>query len=382
MNVGIMLRHLRQHGGGVLVYTRQLLERLFAAGRQHSFTLLYPDSSLIGTYAAWENVREVALNVPTKILWDQFAAPWLARREHIDVLFNPKYSLPLLTGRPSVFVCHGLDWYVMPWGQKWPDRLNHKFLIPLFVKKSAAIIAVSNATREHFVDHFHYDPARVLAVYLGVSDAFRHPVPEERKTAVSEKYGLPEQYVLYVGQIYPPKNMTRLLEAFASVGPALGVSLVIAGDESSFGGHELASISRLGIEDYVIRPGWIDHDELPAFYHLAEALLMPSLYEACPSPILEAMSCGCPIVTSDRYGTKDLAGGTALLVDPEDVADIARGLREMLADESVRQQYVARGRERVKAFSYERCAAETLQLLESVYEASRNRGDARATHSS
>ena len=365
MNIGVMLRHLDQHGGGVLVYTRQLLDRLFSMGLAHTFTVLYHHPRFLGTYASHENVREVVLRIPTRLGWDQLAVPWLVRREKIDVLFNPKYSLPLLTRAPAVFVCHGLDWYVMPWGSTWIDRLNHRYLMPRFVAKSSGIIAVSNATRQHFIEHFGYDAERVVTVYLGVSDVFRRPVSDARKASARDKYRLPDRYVLYVGQIYPAKNFTRLLEAYAAVGPRHGVALVVAGQEAP-GRNELAGVDRLGIRDWVVEPGWIEHDELPALYHMADALLMPSLYEACPSPILEAMCCGCPIVTANRYGTLDLAGDAAVLVDPESVDDIARGLRAVLTDGQLRTTCVHRGLERVTAFGYDRCALETLEVLEQV----------------
>ena len=129
---------------------------------------------------------------------------------------------------------------------------------------------------------------------------------------------------------------------------------------------EIALIDQLGISRWVVRPGWINHEVLPAFYALAEALALPSLYEACPSPLLEAMSSGCPIVTADRHGTAELAGEAAVLVDPEDVESIAHGMRRMVCDQGLRQQLIQAGRQRVKDFSWEKCARETIKVLESV----------------
>ncbi len=116
----------------------------------------------------------------------------------------------------------------------------------------------------------------------------------------------------------------------------------------------------------MLQVGWIDRETLPAFYALAEALIFPSLYEACPSPILEAMASGCPIVTANRHGTAELAGQAAVLVDPEDVGSIADGIRRVATDQGLRQQLMEAGRQRVKDFSWEKCTRQTMKVLESV----------------
>jgi glycosyltransferase involved in cell wall biosynthesis len=183
---------------------------------------------------------------------------------------------------------------------------------------------------------------------------------------IKRLYGLPDRYLFYAGQIYPPKNFGRLLQAYARVGPEKGIRLVVAGEHTWLSERELALIEELGISSWVMRMGWIGHRVLPAFYGLAEGLLLPSLYEACPGPILEAMAVGCPIVTSNRYGTKELAGNAAVLVDPESVDSIAQGITLLLDDADLRASLVEAGRERAAEFTYEKCARQTLQLLEAV----------------
>lgn len=129
-------------------------------------------------------------------------------------------------------------------------------------------------------------------------------------------YKLPERFFFYCGQIYPPKNFGRLLQAYARVGPKLEVSLVVAGEHRWLCDADLALIEKLRIGSWITRPGWIDRTTLPAFYALAEALLLPSLYESFGIPLLEAMSAGCPVVTANRYGTKELAEKAGVLSIP------------------------------------------------------------------
>ena len=366
MKIGIMLRHYEQHGGGVKVYTRNLLRQFATMDSSHEFVFIYRNPELVGTYSNGSHIREVAVEAPSKFHWDQFAIRKLEKKEKFDIIFNPKYSLPLRTECKTVFVCHGLPWYVMPWASKWMDRLSHKFLIPHYVKKADAIIAVSNITKQHLLEYFKLDSESVKTVYLGVGEIFKKPITKDKLEQVRDKYNLPEKFFLYVGQIYPPKNFSRLLKAYVKVGPEMGVSLVAASFFRRLCGEDSKIIEELGKPPWVVWPGWIEHDELPALYAMAEALIMPSLYEACPSPPIEAMGMGCPVVTANRSGTKDVSGNAALFVDPEDIDSIADGMRKVVADRELRRQLVNAGHERASTFSWRRCAQETLQVLDSV----------------
>ena len=362
-----MLRHYDQHQGGVRVYTRRLLQELLTLGSGHEFVLLYRNPALIGTYGGHPGVEEVALPARSVVGWDQLAVPAAVARHHIDVLFNPKYSIPLRAGCPAVWVCHGLDWYVMPRASRLVDRLSHKFLVPRYAARAAAIIAVSEVTRQHVMQYLHVPPDRVVTVYSGVDDVFRRPLEEARLREIRSRYGLPPRFVLYAGAVYPPKNFTRLVRAYARVGPARGVPLVVAGGENRFlSEHELREPEALGIGQWVLRPGWVEQDELAGVYAMAEALLLPSLFESCGLPVLEAMAAGCPVVTADRYGTKELAEHAAVLVDPESVDSIADGIARVLDDAGLRTSLIQAGKARSREFRWDRCAAETLRVLEQV----------------
>ncbi len=367
MRIGIMLRHYDQHGGGVRVYTQRLLQALLELRTGHEFVFLYRNPALIGTYAAHGEVQEVALPARSVLSWDQVAVPSAIRRLGIDLLFNPKYSIPLVTACPSVWVCHGLDWYVMPWGSRLTDRLSHRFLVPRYAAKAAAILAVSEVTREHVMHYLKVEPERVATVYSGVDDLFRRPVADTRLKEIRAKYSLPERFFLYAGAIYPPKNFTRLVRAYAQVGPERGIPLVVAGGENRFlSERELQEPDALGIGEWVRWPGWVEQEDLVGFYALAEALLLPSIFESCGLPVLEAMAAGCPVVTADRYGTKELADGAAVLVDAESVDSIALGMRRVMEDEALRAQLLKSGRERSRNFTWRHCAEGTMGVLERV----------------
>jgi len=235
--------------------------------------------------------------------------PRAIKKHGIEVLYNPKYSLPIRAGCPTAWVCHGLDWYVMPWASRRIDRLSHKFLVPQYARKADAIIAVSQITRDHVIEYLPIPGERVTAIYSGVNESFKSVATTTMRAELRARYALPERFFLYSGAIYPPKNFTRMVQAFAKVGPAAGISLVIAGGENRFlSEHELKVPSELGLDPWVKWLGWVDPGLLPTLYQMAEALLLPSLFESYGLPIVEAMAAGTPVLTADRFGTKEIAG--------------------------------------------------------------------------
>jgi glycosyltransferase involved in cell wall biosynthesis len=317
-------------------------------------------------------VTEVVLPGKTILRWDQWEVPKAIRRHRIDVLYNPKYSIPIRASCATAWVCHGLDWYVMPWASRRIDRLSHKFLVPRYARKADAIIAVSEVTRRHVIEYLPIPGERVHTIYSGVDDAFRQAHDEGTRERLRQRYDLPGRFFLYSGAIYPPKNFTRLVQAFAKVGPAAGISLVIAGGENRFlSAHELEVPDALGLNRWVRWLGWVEPASLPALYQMAEVLLLPSLFESYGLPIAEAMAAGCPVLTSDRFGTQEIAGQAALLVDPESVDAIAAGMARLANEPDLRRTLVAAGKERVKSWTWRRCAEETLEVLEQIASAPR-----------
>jgi glycosyltransferase involved in cell wall biosynthesis len=364
--IGVMLRHIDQHGGGVLGYTHNLLRELPLLDPDTEYFYLIPDKRYRTRIGDNENVREIVVESRSRLTWDQLAVRRAERRYGFDLLFNPKYSLPLSARCKTVFVCHGLDWYVMPWGSKFTDRLSHRYLMPRYASKADGIIAVSNTTREHLIQYLNVSPEKIRSIYHGFDSTFGEPIPHDALSATRQKYQLPERYFLYVGQIYPPKNFGRLLRAYREVGPEAGIHLVVAGEHRWLSGEDLALVSRLKLSDWVHETGWIGRDELPAFYRLSQALLLPSLYESFGLPLLEAMASGCPIVTSARYGTAEIAADAAVLVDPKDVSSIEHGIRQIVVDSDIRERCIRAGYRRVAEFSWKKCASEARDFLHEV----------------
>ncbi len=364
-----MLRHFEQQEGGVKVYTKSVLPKLFALGGSHRYVLIYQNPKLIGTYASYTNVEEVAVEIPGTVLWDQIAVPWIARKMRLDLIFNPKITIPFFTGAKKVYVVHGAEKFAVPEQFRPMDRWYFKRFMPLYCRYADAVVAVTETVKVAVVEHLHADPRKIVAINNGYDAAVFRPTDDFRRLQdLRARYRLPERFILWAGQFESRKNVPRLLRAFAAIRAKFPHMLVLAGGQRGNPRSELKVIDELGLADRVIFPGWISHADLPVVYALADMFVFPSLHEGFGIPLLEAMACGCPIVTANTGSPPEVVAGAARLVDPLDVDSIADGMAAVLSDQALRMDMIAKGIERAKDFSWDKCAAGLLAIFDSLDE--------------
>jgi glycosyltransferase involved in cell wall biosynthesis len=368
VRIGIMLRTLEEKGG-VGVYTRYLLRTLLKLGEQHEFVLFYRNADRVGEFDGRANVHEQVIRAPNKAVWDQLAIPRACRRHEIDVLLHPKFTLPLATSVPSVMVLHGADWFLPDAARFYSraDRAYMRVFMPLYLRKAAAVISVSQLTTDDFERIFRLPPGKVRTVYFGPADQFRSVPDAARCDEVRRKYGLPERFILTLAKLKGDerKNLRGIFGAYQRIHGSVPHKLVVGG----LGCERFRVDYHLPSDGWggdVIFPGYLDQADLPAVYRLSELFLYPSNQEAFPIPLTEAMACGVPIVTSRVNGLQEIAGDAAVLVDPRDPDDIAAGVRRVFADPGLRARLSAAGLERSQQFSWEACGRRTLEILESV----------------
>jgi glycosyltransferase involved in cell wall biosynthesis len=232
------------------------------------------------------------------------------------------------------------------------------------LRRADRIITVSFNSKRDLVDYFGISPARIDVVYNGVAKRFREDVTSEEKERVATKYGLPRPYLLFLGGEKPHKNVRNVLRAFAQASreSALPHALVLAGPMPANKSRVEALIQGLDLSTRVFRPGIVPEEDLPGLFGGSEALLYPTLYEGFGLPVVEAMACGVPVLTSSTSALQEIAGGYALLVDPMDVSAIAKGIAEIATNAQRRAELVALGRRRAADFSWDRAAAQTLKV--------------------
>ncbi|MCX7707335.1 MAG: glycosyltransferase family 4 protein, partial [Anaerolineae bacterium] len=205
---------------------------------------------------------------------------------------------------------------------------------------------------------------RVITVYNGVDDAFC-PADPAAVAAFRRARGLPDRFILFLGTLEPRKNLGALLRAYAAVRTRSGEGtpkLVIAGGKGWFYERILTEVDVLGLGDDVIFPGYVAADELPWWYRAAELFVYPSRFEGFGLPVLEAMACGTPVITTTSSSLPEVAGDAAILVDPDDVSALSDAMERLLADPDLRSALRAAGLQRAARFSWKRTAAETARV--------------------
>jgi glycosyltransferase involved in cell wall biosynthesis len=368
MKIGIMLRHYEQHDGGVKVYTQNLIPRLLSQGSCNQYLLIYRNPALLGSYAGYPNASEIVLSVPTRLLWDQIGVSWIARKYKLDLVFNPKFTAPAFAGTKTVFVRHGSERYVIP--EKLPafNCWASNLLIRQSCRSADAVICVSETVRKDLIAFTGLPAQKASLIHNGFDDhRFRVTSDTARLAEIRKKYALPERFILWAGQIDPRKNIARLLMAFDKIRHSVPHDLVLAGLKGWKAEEELRPIHQLDLQGRVHFTGWVPHDDLPLLYNLADLFVFPSLYEGFGLPLVEAMACGCPVLTADRGSPPEITGKAAFLVNPLDVDQLARGMRSLLTDQSARNDLKTKGLERAKAFSWNHCAEQVLALFDRVH---------------
>ncbi len=371
MRIGIMLRAIDEKGG-VGVYSRNIVLELLQMDRDNEYVLFYRNPENIGLFAHHHpHVQERLVRAPNKALWDQAAIPLTCRHEQIDVLFHPKFTAPLLAPCPTVMTVHGADWFMPDQAiyYTWLDVRYMRIMTPLYIKKCTTVISVSQLTTDNFNQVLNLPPDKMQTVYFAPARHFRRVADEAELAAVKTRYQLPDHFILTLTKRLGDgrKNLGQIFKSYAyyhqqTDNPA---KLVVGGKDCYLYKAEYG-IPDDGYGADILFPDWIDQQDLPAVYSLADLYLYPSNLEAFPIPLTEAMACGTPIITSNVNGLEEIGGDAALLVDPQNTTEIAAAIGRVCHDPALRQKLSARGLARSGLFNWDDCAARTLAILQEA----------------
>ncbi len=373
MRIGIMMRSADEVGG-ISVYARNIVRELLDKDKVNEYVLFYKTEKHVGLYGRYLNCREILLPGKSKAIWDQITIPMAIRRERIDLIFNPKFTVPLFTRAKKVMVVHGADWFIPPYDEVYTtiDNFYIKRVMPLYFKKADFISSVSNYSTDGFINAFPWCKDKIQTIYFGPHEVFKPVTDKEKLAEIQGKYNLPDSFILTVirydhGARNTRKNFKGMIEAFAKYKKMGGTEkFVVVGRDCHLYAKEY-DLTELGIENEVVFTGLVAQEDLPAFYCRAQLYLYPTIIEAFPIPTTEAMSCGCPIVTSNSTGLKELTEGVSIAVDPYDTDAIAKAIMQVQSDPKIKQNMIAKGLERAKIFSWKKCAEETLAAFHRVY---------------
>ncbi len=363
--VGIDARKLTDYGIGS--YVRNLVESIARRpeARAYDFRIYVRGEDRAALPELPGNFTVVEEDSPGYSISELTRFAWRLLRDRLDLFHATHYVIPPLARARAVVTIHDIIHVLYP--QFLPNRaalIYARVMIRRALKRADRILTVSYNSKRDLVDYFGIPPARIDVVYNGVASQFRADVPRAERDRVAARYGLPRPYLLFLGGEKPHKNVRNVIRAFAEARRerALPHALVLAGPMPRNRNRVEALISALELDSCVHRPGIVPEEDLPGLYSGADAFLYPTLYEGFGLPVIEAMACGVPVLTSSTSALQEVAGGYAYLVDPIDVSAIARGIVALATDPARRAEFADLGRRRARDFSWDRAAEQTLKI--------------------
>jgi glycosyltransferase involved in cell wall biosynthesis len=298
----------------------------------------------------------------------QSGLPGVSRPHPAFDLFHGMDFIGPRLRQPLVITIHDLSTLRFPQHHTPLNRLFLRFALPIMVRRSAAIIAVSHATRQDVVELLHAPPEQVHVIPNGVDhNRFKPSGGAESLARLHRDLGLPSEYLLALGTLEPRKNLLTLLRAYAGLGRNVP-DLVLAGGEGWGRNSPIQEAKRLNILDRLHFTGFVPNELLPDLYRGAALFVYPSLYEGFGLPVLEAMASGTPVIASNTSSLPELVGDSGLLVPPLDTRALADAIDTVLEDSELAARLARMGRERSLAFSWERTARETMEVYSNVLD--------------
>ena len=312
-----------------------------------------------------------------KLWFEQVSFPRACRGQGVELAHVPYFASPLFPTTPTVVTVHDLIPMLLPAYQGSMLVRLYTLLVAIAAKRADMVLTDSQASKWDIVHLLDIPSERVRVIYLAADDIYQPVLDEHRLTAIRQRYGLPESYLLYLGGFDQRKNVPTLLKAFARLAKdsRIGdwrVSLVVAGrlpeKGSDFFPDPRPIVQELGIEERVVFTGWVPEEDKPAIYSGARALVFPSLYEGFGLPPLEALACGTPVIASNRGSLLEIVGNGGLLLEPDDVEGLAAAMEKLLSDDTLREDLREKGLAHAARFSWEKTAQQTLAVYQEVGE--------------
>lgn len=353
--------------GGAGVYTRNLVKNLLNIDNFNKYTLIVYNK--INDFSA-SNVQQKVIPIRGTVfnmIWKVFPfPPFDYFFSDSDIFFSPNFTLPVLSSKIKKAVVSIHDLAFMKFNNIFTKRslsiLN--YWVPKAIKKSDAIICISNSTEKDINELFPISRNKSFVTYLACDDIFFQPINNDKPIEVRSRYNLPEKYILFHGTIEPRKNLVQLIKAYnKSSAKSKGIKLVLSGKKGWLSDDVFEAIENLNLKQDVITLGLVPIEDLPIIYKECLFFVYPSIYEGFGIPPLEAMACGKAVITSNRSSLPEVAGKDALYCDPENIDSIRLQIDELTNNNALRENLETRGPIRAKTFSWKKTAEQTLQIL-------------------
>lgn len=367
--IGIDARMYGYAQTGIGNYIRHLLRFVFENDRVNNYVIFLSPEEFDGFSVPNTRVRKVKTTARWYSWKEQLLLPLTLYREKLDLMHFTHFNSPVLYLGKTISTIHDVTPYFFP-GHKMKSplrRMAFRLVFYASVKKARQIIAVSRSTRQDIIRYFKIREEKIRVIYEGTDEQFR-VLPDAAREEVREKYGLTKPFLFYTGVWRNHKNLVGLIRAFKLVREKYrdDLTLVLGGKEDPYYPEVRRTWEELGLGKDILPVGFIDQAELPAFYNAAAAFIIPSFYEGFGLIGLEAMSCGTPVISSDRTSLPEILGAAAVYFNPDDPEEMAEKIHLVMHDKKLYNGLREKGFEQAKRYDWNEMGKETLEIYTKI----------------
>ncbi|MEW6185773.1 MAG: glycosyltransferase family 1 protein [Thermodesulfobacteriota bacterium] len=375
MKIAVDVRTVSPNRSGVGNYVLNLIQNLKEVDEGPVYHLLGQKKNfpLLGELGPKQKPLETLFspeNHPLSDIWEHFVLPLRLKARGIDVFHGPASLIPFKKDQYAVVVTiHDLVAFLFSETIPRKYGVYMRYLLRQAVNKADKIIAVSRHTQKDLIEILRVPEEKIVVVHEAPSPIFRPLDKAEAQNRIREKYGIKKKYIYHLGNIEPRKNLIVLLEAFTRVSQELGdeYQLVVSGQRGWLVRALRQFFKHYPMRDRVLFTGYVPLGDIPWFMNGADLFVFPSLYEGFGLPVLEAMSCGTPVISSKRSSIPEIVGSAGVLVDPTDRRELADRIVGLLRDPLELKRLSQAGIEQAGRFTWRETARKTLEVYRSVY---------------
>ena len=358
---------------GIGWFTYETLKRITATHPEGDFIFLF-DRKYSSEVVFGDNVTPVALGPPTRhpvlwYVWFQWRIRKFLKRESPDLFLSTDGFIPLSSKTPSLSVIHDINFVHRPGDLPWLVRKYYRYFFPRFAQRAARIVTVSEYSRRDIINQYDVPEEKIDLAYNGVSELF-HPLTKEAALTVRREFTEGAPYFVFVGNIHPRKNITNLLKAFQLFKEENkgNYKLVLVGEKSFLTGPMEEQLEKMNNKNDVVFTGRLSQGQLNDVVGAAWAMTFVPYFEGFGIPVLEAMKCDIPVITTNVTSLPEIAGDAALYVSPDSPGSIRDGMIRIVREEELRNELIMKGRERCRLFNWDRTSEDLWNSMLKVLE--------------